>query len=158
MAEQAMSGGGMGTGNIAGVVNLGFSQLIKGQKKKKAKLADKHQALMNQLAIENQVANEGEADVQNAKAGSAINEDAAERGLGSSSIRNDNQTERKRVFANKKRELLAERKALESGIFTSDQMRKIDKKMASAQNTMNMINAVIGGGAGGAVDYYNASA
>ena len=156
MAEATSTGGGGGTAGLStmtGLVSMPLQAGINKKKKKSAKLQRKHQALLNANARENLKQEFINTDRQNVKDTMSIEQDSADRGIGDSSIKQDNQTERQFSYDQRKDALQRERAALESGIFTSDQMYKLQKRIASAQNAINMINA-ISGGASGVVDYY----
>ncbi len=143
----------MGVGMATGILSMPFQAGISSKKKKQARLQRKHQALLNANARENLKQEFINTDRANVEATRNIEQDAADRGIGDSSIKQDNQREREFSYDQRKAALERERKALESGIFTGDQIYKIQKRIASAQNAINMINA-ISGGASGVVDYY----
>ena len=156
MAEATNTGGGggtMGVGMATGILSIPFQRGISNKKKKQARLQRKHQALLNANARENLKQEFINTDRQNVKDTMSIEQDSADRGIGDSSIKQDNQTERQFSYDQRKAALQRERAALESGIFTGDKLYKLQKKIASAQNAINMINAV-SGGASGVVDYY----
>lgn len=156
MAEAASMGGGGGTqiaGMATGILSMPFQGKIAKQRREQARLQKRHQALLNQNAREAMKQSFTDLNQENKDATLGVEQDAADRGLGDSSIKNDNQARRETSFQAKKSALERERKALESGIFTADEIYKSQNRIAKAQNIINMINA-LSGGAAGVVDYY----
>lgn len=136
-----------GQGTVAALINLGSAQKIKGQKKKADKLQQKQNALMYKLAQEDlsqQVSDTKRNDIDQAL---QINDNANERGIGDSSIVGQNQDRRETDTANRLSALDRQRQRLESTYITGQQIRKINKRIAKAQQTMNYVNAFINGGA-----------
>src|SRR3990167_5420617 len=125
MAEATSTGGGGGTAGLSTMTGLVSMPLQAGINKKKKKSA--------KLQRKHQA-------LLNANARENLKQEFIN-------------TERQFSYDQRKAALQRERAALESGIFTSDQMYKLQKRIASAQNAINMINA-ISGGASGVVDYY----
>ena len=155
MAETSTGGGGgtMGAGMVTGIMTIPLQANISKKKRKSARLQRRHQELLNSQARDRIKEDIFATEQGNKKDTQAVEESMADRGLGDSSIKADAQTERDVDFKRRRGELERQRVALESGIFTSDKVNDIQKKIASAQNAINMINAV-SGGAAGVVDYY----
>ena len=153
MTEGYAGGGTQGISMITGIASMPFQSEMQKHKKEQSRLQRKHQALLNANAREQMKQNFVDLNQSNKDANLGIEQDAADRGLGDSSINTDNQARREREFVSKKAALERSRMALESGILTTDKINDIQNKIAKAQNAINMINA-ISGGASGVVDYY----
>ncbi len=147
---------------MSAAAGLGAAQIVMGAagsmtqskyKKKAQDAVDRHKALMFELANKDLDQSEkdlAQGDVDNAL---AINDSFNQRGDGEVNFVSGTpqaQDRRKRDYTARSEALMRERARLKSGYMTDQEVQDINKKMAKAMQTINVINAFIGGGAMGA--------
>ncbi len=146
----------MGAGATMGAAQLGFqavgSKVAAGYKKDARRAIDRHKALMYELAnkeLDQSEKDLAQGDVDHAL---AINDDFNQRGDGEVDFVSGQpqaQDRRKRDYTARSEALMRERSRLKSSYMTDQEVQKINRKMAKAMNTINMMQAFVGGGAMG---------